>query len=178
MLLCIALDVLCSGFDDGLEHVVCTGGRCGVEDLTDAIEHETDAVGFAECSACLGKSGAYLARGTITIVGERLYDDGGPARSIALVANFLVGVVRSAPGAAFDGAIHRVLGHIGLTSSEDRRPKPRVRGWVGETRAGRRSEFPDDFGEHLGALFVLRALPVHDVLELRMACHGSPHRSP
>src|SRR5712671_4943290 len=128
MLLGIALDVLCSGFDDSLEHLVGTSRRRRIRNLADAIEHETDAVGLAECSACLGKGGADLARSTITIIGERLYDNGGPARSIALVANFLISVVRSTAGAAFDCAIHRVLGHIGLTSSEDRRPEPRVRG--------------------------------------------------
>src|SRR5229473_6429919 len=161
MLFSIALDVLGSGFDYGLEHLVCTSRRRRIRNLADAIEHETDAVGLAECSACLGKGDAYLARGTITIIGERFYDNGSPTRSIALVANFLISVVRSAARAAFDCAVHRVLGHVGLTSGEDRRPEPRVRGRIGEPGAGRRSEFPDDFGEHLGALFVLRALPVH-----------------
>src|SRR6266446_6647016 len=132
MLFGIALDIFCSGLDHGLEHLFRTGRRCGVGDLTDAIEHETDAVGLPERSAYLGKGGAHLARGTITIIGERLYDNGSPARSIALVAHFLISVVRSAAGAALDGAVYRVLGHVGLTSSEDRRAEPRVRGRVGE----------------------------------------------
>src|SRR5260370_8739471 len=112
MLLYIALDVLCSGFDDSLEHLVGTGRCCRIGDLTDAIEHETDAVGLAECSACLGEGGAHLARGTITIVGERLYDNGSPAGSIALVTPFLISFVRPAAGAPLDLAVNLVLGHV------------------------------------------------------------------
>jgi hypothetical protein len=38
-------------------------------------------------------------------------------------------------------------------------------------RARGRGQFADDLGEDLAALFVLRALAVHDVFELRMAGH-------
>src|SRR5262249_8726164 len=43
--------------------------------------------------------------------------------------------------------------------------------WIGQTGAGSRGQFPDNLREDLGALFVLRALAVHDILELRMAGH-------
>jgi len=37
---------------------------------------------------------------------------------------------------------------------------------------GRNGDFARQLGKHRRALFVLRALAVHDVLELGMTCHG------
>ena len=124
------------------------------------------------CAARLGEGGAHLARGAVAVVGQRLDDDRDAARAIALVAHLLVSLAVAAAGAALDRAIDRVLRHVGLAGRENGGAQPRVGGRVGQAGAGGGRQFPDDLGEDLGALFVLRALAVHDVLELRMASHG------
>src|SRR5690606_20033001 len=152
----------------GFEHRV--GGRRGgrVAYLADAIEHERDRVRLAEIAAGFGEGGAHLARRPVAVVGERLDDDGDPARTIALVADLLEAFAAFAARAALDRALHGVLRHVGGPCRSDRRAKARVGGGVRKALPGRGLKLPDELREDLGALFVLRALPVHDVLELRM----------
>src|SRR5580704_6108566 len=50
MLLGIALDVSCPGFDRGLEHIIGAGGGRRIRDLADTIEHKADTVGFPQGS--------------------------------------------------------------------------------------------------------------------------------
>src|SRR5271170_3889358 len=178
MLLGIALDVVGAGLDDRLEHVVGTGCFGRINDLADAVEQEADAVGFAERTAGLGKGGADFAGGTVAVVGQRLDDDRGPTRPVTFVTHLVIGRIGLAAGAAPNRAVDRVLRHIGLAGGQHRRAQPRVRSRIGQPGAGRSRQFPDDLGKDLAALFVLRALPVHDVFELRVASHRSPRGSP
>ena len=178
MLLGIAFDILAAGLDHRLEHLVGAGGRGRVDDLADPVEQKADAVGLAEGAAGLGEGGADFARGAVAVVGQGLDDDRGAARPVALVAHLVIGRVGLAAGAAADRAVDRVLGHVGLARGQHRGAQPRVRRRVGQPGARRGRQFPDDLGKDLGALFVLRALPVHDVFELRMASHRSPRGSP
>src|SRR5262249_18698810 len=119
-----------------------------------------------------------LAGGAVAVVGQRLDDDRGPAWPVTLIANFLIGFFGSGTGAAPDRAIHRIFRHVRLPGGQYGRPESWICGPIGQARAGRSRQFPDDLREDLGALFVLRALPVHDVFELRMTSHLSRRRSP
>src|SRR6185437_278528 len=76
-----------------------------------------------------------------------------------------------AAGAAIDRAVDRVLRHVRLLGRDNGGAEARIDIRVREPAARRRGQFPDDLGEDLGALFVLRALAVHDVLELGMTSH-------
>src|SRR5260370_422388 len=55
--------------------------------------------------------------------------------------------------------------------------QPRIGRRIGQTGARRGRQFTNDLGKDLGALLILRALAVHDVLELGMASHGRYSRS-
>src|SRR5579884_3340093 len=169
----VAFEVVGAGFDRRLEHVLTAGRRRRIDDLADAVEQEADAVGFAESAARLGEGGADLARRAIAVVGQGLDDDRNAARPVALIPYLLISRLAVAAGAAMDRPLDRLLGHVGLAGGQHCGAQPRVRGRVGQTRTGGGRQLPDQLGEDLGALFVLRALPVHDVFELRMASHRS-----
>ena len=173
MLLGIAVDILGAGLKGGLEHLVGARRRGRIDDLADAIEQKADAVGLAERTAGLGKGGADFAGGAVAVVGQRLDDDSGAARPIAFIADLVKSGVGLAAGAAADRAIDGVLGHVGLARRQHRGAQARVCRRIGQPGAGRRRQFPDDLGKDLGALFVLRTFPVHDVFELGMASHRS-----
>jgi hypothetical protein len=104
--------------------------------------------------------------GTVAVVGQRLDDEGDPARAVAFVAHLLVGGVVFPARPALDGAFHRVLGHVGVTGGDHGGPETRIGVRVGQACLGRDRQLADDLGEDLGALRVLRALAIHDVLEL------------
>ncbi len=166
-----ALDIVGAGLDGRLEHRIGRRRGGGIGHLPDAVEQEADAVGFAEIAAGLGEGGADVAGGAVAVVGQRLDDDGDAAGAIALVAHLLVVLALAAAGAALDRALDRVLGHVGLARRDHRRAQPRIGVGVGQAAARRGGQFADELGEDLGALFVLRALAVHDVLELGMTSH-------
>src|SRR5439155_15507455 len=180
MPVCIALDIASPGLDRRFEHLVSAGRSGRVGDLADMVEHEADAARLAEGAGCLGEGGAHLAGGAVAVIGQGLDDDRHPARPIALVAHFFIGIPALAAGAALNRALDGVLRHVGLARRQHSGAQPRVGVGVGQARTRRGGQFPDDLGEDLGALFVLRALPVHDVFELRMAGHfrRSPQSRP
>src|SRR6185437_14202799 len=164
-----ALDIVGAGLDGGLEHGIRRRRLGGIDDLADAVEHEAHAVALAERAAGLGEGGAHVARGAVAIVGERLDDDGDAAGTIALVAHLLVLLAVLAACAAPDRALDGVLRHVRFFGGDDGGAQPRIGGDVGQAGAGSRGQLADDLGEDLGALLILRALAVHDVLELGMA---------
>ena len=135
------------------------------------IEQKTDAVGLAKGAAGLCKGSAHLAGGAVAVIGQGLDDDRDAARPVTLVPHLFISLAALAAGAALDSPLDRVLWHVGLPRREHRCAQPRIGVRIGQPGARRRRQFPDDLGEDLGALFVLRALPVHDVFELRMAGH-------
>ncbi len=171
MLVGAGLDIVGAGLDGGFEHRIGRRRGGGIGHLPDAVEQEAHAVAFAEIAAGLGEGGADVARGAIAVVGQRLDDDGDAAGTIALVAHLLVVLALAAASAALDRALDRVLGHVGLAGGDNRAAQPRIGVGVGQPVARRGGELADQLGEDLGALFVLRALAIHDVLELGMTSH-------
>src|SRR5580704_4499745 len=173
MALGIAFDIAGAAFDRGFEHSVGAGSGRRIDDLAGPVEHETDAVGFAERARRLGEGRADVAGSTISVVGQRLDDDRDAAGAVTFVAHLVIIFAGLAAGAALDGTIDRVLWHIGLTRGEHSGAQARIGGRIGQPHASRGGQFADKLGEHLAALFVLRALAEHDVLELRMAGHSN-----
>ena len=54
----------------------------------------------------------YLADGTVLIVGEDVYDDGYSAGAVALVGDLFVADAFELAGAALDGSLDVVGGHV------------------------------------------------------------------
>ena len=82
-----------------------------------------------------------------------------PAQNPRLRAAVTAARAANMPKDTMERAVRRGTG-------EDGGAEPRVLRRVGQPRAGRHCQLADDLGEHLGPLGVLRALAVHDVLEL------------
>src|SRR4029077_21016998 len=99
------------------------------------------------------------------------------ARAIALVGHLVISGAVLAAGPALDRPLHGVAGHIGVPGSGHRGAKARIGVGIGLAGFGGDRQLADDLGENLGALRVLRALPVHDVFELGMASHGAAFNS-
>ncbi len=122
---------------------------------------------------CLLNAARTSRGGAVAVVGQRLDDDRDAARAVALVADLLVVGVVVAAGGALDRALDVVLGHVG-----------RARGAIAARRRGLcvgirhalargNGDLAAELGEMLGALGVLRALAVHDVLNLEWPAIGS-----
>src|SRR5271163_2533432 len=141
-------DVIGAGVDRRLEHRV-VGGDLSIEyDQADAIEHERDGAGFRQRAARLAEIGAHFAGGAVAIVGQRLDDNGDPARRITLVANFVVILAVGARG-LLDGALDIVLGHVFCAGGEDGRAKARIHRHVRQAHLRRDGYFARQFREEL-----------------------------
>ena len=133
---------------------------------------KADAAGLAERAAELGERGADVGGGAVAVVGQGLDDQRDAARAIALVADLLVALALVA-GAAPDRALDVVLGHVGGARRLQRAAQARIGRRVGQAGARRDLHLAHQPGEGPGALGVLAALAMHDVLELRMPSHFS-----
>ena len=116
--------------------------------------------------------GAQLARRAVAVVGERLHDDRHAGRPIALVAHLLVLFAAVGARATLDGTLDRLFRHVSCARRDHGGAQARIGRGIRQARARRHRQFANQLGERLGALCVLRALAVHDVLELRMTGHN------
>ena len=114
-----------------------------------------------------------LADGAVPVVGQRVDEDGDAAGAVALVRHFVVGDAFFFAGAAPDGPLDVVGGHVVLLGLGDDRAQARVHVGIAAAVAGRDRQFLDEAREDLAALGVGRALLVLDGVPLGMAGHDS-----
>ena len=169
----VAFAIERAGLGRGVEHRVGIRGVPRVSDYAEATELKGDGAGLAQVAAVLGEGGAQRRRGTVAVVGQGLDDHGDAARPIAFVAHFSISGIVGLAAAAFDGTLDRILGHVRGARRRHRRAQARVLHGIGKARAGGHGQLADQLGEDLGALGVLRALAVHDVLELGVTGHAA-----
>jgi hypothetical protein len=96
---------------------------------------------------------------------QRVDNHRNPAGAVTFVADLVKISVILAAGRAFEHAIDIILRHIGCPTRQYGRAQAWIRIRI-STRFGRHLDLADQTREDLGALFVLRALAMHDVLEL------------
>src|SRR5450631_3941612 len=106
------------------------------------------------------------------IVGQAIDDHRGAIDAVALVTDFLVVDAFELAGAAFDGAIDRVLRHVVACRLVDREPQAWIGRDVAAAEPGRDGDFADEASEDLAALGVGRGLLVLDIRPLAVAGHG------
>src|SRR5260370_31950839 len=108
----------------------------------------------------------------IAIIGHRFYQQGDAARTISFIRDFLVGPALFRAGAAADGPIDRVVGHVAGLGVENGLAQARVSVGIPPASARRDRNFLDRLGEKFAALGVSRALLVLDAMPLRMSGHS------
>src|ERR1700722_143577 len=158
-------EVFGAGVEDDLGEFVFADG--GLGDGDDALlgEHPGDGVGLAEVAAVFGEGVTNLANGAVFVVGEDVDDEGDAAGAVALVGDLLVGDAFEFSGAALDGSLDIVGGHVLCFRRNDGSAEAGVA--VGGASAGLGGDryLFDKAGEDLatlgvcGALFMLDCRP-------------------
>ena len=105
---------------------------------------------------------AKLAHGAVLVVGERVDDDGGAARTVGLVGDFFVADARFLARAAADGALDVFGRHVGGLRVGDDGAQARVHVRIAAAAPRRDGQFLDDARENPAALGVERALLMLD----------------
>ena len=166
-------DIVSTGLDRGFENfvLIAHGGR--VFDHAQMLKTMAHRARSAKVAAVLGKRRAHVGGGAIAVVGQRLDDERHACGAVAFVAHFFV-VIAFVGRGLVDRALDIVLGHRLRLGRVDRSAQARVHVSIGYAHLGRHGDFARELAELRRALFVLRTLAVHDVLELGMACHGLP----
>ena len=167
----LVLQVVGAGVERGVHERFLGGLLLGDRDDALLLEHPGHAVGLAQVPAPLGEHVAQLADRPVAVVGERLDDDRGAAGAVPLVGHLFVGHALFFAGAAPDGPLDVVGGHVVRLGLGDDRAQPRVHVGVAAAVSGGNGQFLDDAGEDLAALGVSRALLVLDGVPLGMAGH-------
>ena len=120
----------------------------------------------------LEKIGADVGGGAVAVVGQRLDDQRDAARAEALVADFLIILGVAAPTPCRSTAGYCPWASTAALAAMTAARSRAFMSGIGQAHLGRDGDFAAELGEHRRALFVLRALAVHDVLEFGMAGHG------
>ena len=105
---------------------------------------------------------ADFADGAIFVVGEDFDDDGYAAGAVALVGDLLVGDAFEFAGAALDGALDVVGGHVLGFGGGDGSAEAGVAVGISSALLGGDGDFLDEAGEDLAAFGVKRALLMLD----------------
>src|SRR5205823_9700195 len=127
-----------------------------------------------------GEDVAHLGNGAIAVIGDRLDQDGDPARTIALVGDLVqLLCLLAAAGGTLNGALNVFLGHIQRPRALDGEPQAEIGVRVATTFAGGDGDLARQLGEHLAALGVVNALLTLDLSPFAVAGHSviSPLRT-
>jgi hypothetical protein len=106
---------------------------------------------------------AHFSHRAVAVVSHDLNQDSDTAGSVALVGQLLHVVGFTGAGAAGDGAVDGVAGHIGVQGLVHCRAQAGVVFRGGTALLGGYHQFPDKLGEHLAALGILGRLAVLDI---------------
>ena len=165
MAIAVADHVVGAGFDGGVHDGVGRAGLGLEGDFADVVEHVADGTGGAKVAGVFGEHGADGTAGAVAVVGQGFDDDGDAAGAVAFVTDvvevFAVGALRLLDG-AFDVVFRHVFGARVLNGEA----QARVHVGIGRAGLGGDGDFAGELGEQLGALGILLALAMHDVLEL------------
>ena len=167
----VRFDVFGTGLDRRFQDLVGIAGAGGIFDQPEPLEAVADAAARAQIAAILGEDRADVGRGAVAVVGQRFDDDRDSAGAEAFVADLLV-IGGVAARRLVDRPLDIVLGHRLGARGDHRGTKTRIRIGVGQAHFRRDGDLAAQLGEEGGALLILRALPVHDVLVFGMPGHG------
>src|SRR5690625_1937428 len=168
----VGLHIFGAGFGSGLENRFGITDRRGKEEFANPLELDRDGVGLAKRAAILGEDRADFRRRAITVIRQGLDHHRDTAGPVAFVADLFVVDVAALTGGPLDGSLNVVLRHVGRTRCLNGRAQTRICIGIGSACTSRDDDLAPELGKLLSALLILRALPVHDVLELAVTCHG------
>src|SRR3546814_7137246 len=112
----------------------------------------------------------FRSRWAVAIVGQRLNDQGYACGAKAFIADFFI-IISATNRCLVDCALYVVLGHGLRLGGVDREAQTRVHVRIGHAHFRGDGDFAAEFREHGGALLVLRALAMHDILEFAVTGH-------
>src|SRR5665647_2280525 len=122
-------------------------------------------------AAVLGKGVANFSHRAHLVVGHAVHQDGGAAKTVAFVADFLVVNAFQAACGLVDIALDGVGWHVGRLGLVHGQAQARVGGQVTSTQAGSHHDFADDPRPDLAAFVVLATLAVLNIRPFAMTSH-------
>src|SRR5450759_764473 len=144
--------------------------RIGEDDAL-ALEDPAHRTLLGDVAAVAREDAADLRGGAVAVVGEGIDHDRCPARTVALVAELLVLDATLLAGAALDGAVDVVGGHVDLAGLLDGEAETEVGGGVSPALLGRDRDLSRHLGEDGALLGVGGRLLVLDRRPLGVSGH-------
>ena len=145
----IVAQILSAGVEHDAHHLVFVGLLFGNADVALAVEHPADGAVFGHVSAVLGEQVADFAHDAIAVVGHHLHQHSYATRPVALEHHFVESFAFERPGAALNGALDIVVGHVLALGREDGGAQARIGIRIGASYARGNGQFSNDLGENL-----------------------------
>jgi hypothetical protein len=158
----LGLQVVRPRFERDFHQLVLADGALLDGEVALPLELEADGARRAHVPAIFLEGVADLRRGAVGVVGHGLDHDRDAARPVAFVRELFVRDAVELTGAALDGAVDVVLGHVARLRFRDGGTETGVAVDVASAEAGGDGHFLDDAREDLAALGVRRTLLVLD----------------
>jgi len=132
----VALDVVGSGIDCGLEELFLANRSDRDADFTLAFELIGYATLCGDTTTVFGENRADICGRAVEVVGGHFHDECDAGRAIAFIGHFLDGISAEFASAFFDGAVDVVLGHGDCFGIVDGGAETGVGGRVASAGAG------------------------------------------
>ena len=116
---------------------------------------------------------AHLGHGAIAVISHHFHQHRDTTGRVTFIGQLLHVIGFVGAGAASNGAIDGVAGHIGAQRLVHRRAQPRVILWQGAALLGGDDQLANELGEHLAALGILGRLAVLDIGPFTVTGHRS-----
>src|SRR6185312_10498719 len=146
--------VVGAGLERDGKQIVLGGGGLGHRDGARFFEHPGHTAGLAHVAVVLAHHVADLADGAVAVVGSDVHEDGNAAGAVAFERELFVDGAGELAGAALDGALDVVRGHVLGFGGEHGGAQTRVGFHVAAAGAGGDGNFLDQAGENLAAFGV------------------------
>ena len=169
----VLIDIVGAGLDAQFEGFVIAHGAGGEGEVSCAFELPGDGTQLSECAAVLREGVTQLGDSPVTVVGDAFDHHGHAVGRIAFIEDLLEGCsVLVFTGAAADGALDVVLGHVLGAGLVHGQAQPEVAVGISAAVPGGHDELAREPGEDGAALGIRGALLALDGGPLGMTGHG------
>ena len=169
---CLHHDVIGPGLERRFHNFVFAGARRVVQ-YTDFLEQIGHGTVSPQVTAVFAQGVAHFAHGAGAVVRGALHHQGHAAWAIAFVAYLFVVNTLELAGAAFNGALDGILGHVLIQGLVDGGAQARVvRRIATAAHARGHGDLAYKFGEDFPAFDVLHTLAETDIGPFTVSSHG------
>ena len=137
----VVFQIFGARFQDEVQQLVFAGRLLGNRNFTLAVEHPPDGTSFCHVAAVLTHEMAKLTDDAVAVGSDNLNQHAHSARAVAFEGRFLILLAFQLAGAAKNGALDVLVGHVLVLARQNRGSQARIGVWIAAADARSNGDF-------------------------------------